>query len=52
MLDLNTWRLASPHPVSFFYPVPAVEKDVSYRLWSMAALTLVCTGLVEGVPRL
>ena len=48
-LDVNAWRLACPHSMSSFYPVPAFKQDVTYRPWSMATLTLVGIGLVVGM---
>ena len=48
-LDVHTWLLACPHPVSFVGPVAAFEEDVSYRLSSVAALALVGVGFVDGV---
>lgn len=41
--------LACPHSVSLVRPVPASEEDVLHCLASVAALTLVSVGLVDGV---
>ena len=35
--------------MSFFYPVPTFQEDVSHRLWSAATLALVGVGLLDGV---
>jgi len=48
-LEVYTWLLACPHPVSFVGPVSALEEDVSHSLRSVAALALVGVGLVNGV---
>jgi hypothetical protein len=47
--EVHTWSLACPHLVSFLYPVPILQKDVSHRLSSAAVLALVGLGLVDGV---
>ncbi|KAJ5882723.1 uncharacterized protein N7473_011157 [Penicillium subrubescens] len=48
-LDANAWSLICPHSMTFFHPIPAFEQDVSYPLWFMATLILVCIGLMDGV---